>query len=132
MKKLLCLLALSLALILPHAARAESKQITSLNNTATQVFFICGGQKVTIVTISIPAAQTNGINMTYDGGSSAGGADPGTGTSGGGLQVLPGQTVSFYGPYVQGMKFSAVTQASTTVVNITTNAPAGTSTFPIN
>lgn len=127
--KHLILLLFSLGLC--AGAHAESKTVTTLNASAAQVFFI-PNSKVTIVTISVPAAQTNGVNITYDGGSSAGGADPGTGTSGGGLQILPGQTASFYGPYVAGMKFSGVTQASTSQVNITTNLPAGSSTFPIN
>lgn len=119
------------ALALCVGVRAESRTVTSLNSSAAQVFFIPNA-RVTIVSIQIPSTQTNGINFTYDGGSSAGGADPGTGTSGGGVQLLPGQTVSFYGPYVGGMKFSGVTQASTTQINITTNMPTGSSTFPIN
>jgi len=129
MKNKLTVLSIALALFLPLAARAELHQVTALNATATKQIII-PGNKVLILTIQNIGA--NAVNMTIDGGSAAGGQDPGTGATGNGLVLAAGQSVTMYGPWLQGIIISGVTQASTTTLNVTTNAPAGNSTFNTN
>lgn len=120
------LLAVSFAAL---SARAESKQVTTLTTGAAAVIII-PGQQVTVLTISNVGA--NAINFTFDGGSSAGGTDPSTGATGNGMPLAAGQTISFYGPYLKGIKLVAVMQTGTTTLNINTNAGRGNSSFPTN
>ena len=134
MKNLLSLLCLSLALFLPIAARAELHQVTALNATTTKQIIIPGSKVLVLIIQNIGA---NAVNVSIDGGSSAGGQDPGTGTTGNGMVIpaavsgVPG-TVVLYGPWFQGVIISGVTQASTTTLNVITNAPAGNSVFNTN
>ena len=111
------------------SARAESKQVTSLSTSAAAVIII-PGQQVTCLTISNVGSAA--VNITIDGGSSAGGTDPSTGATGNGMPIAAAQTVSFYGPYLAGIKIVAVMQTGTTTLNIITNAPRGNSSFPTN
>ena len=111
------------------SARAESKQVTSLSTSAAAVIII-PGQQVTCLTISNVGAAA--VNLTFDGGSAGGGTDPATGATGNGLPLAAGQSVSFYGPFVKGLRIMGVMQTSTTTLNITTNAKVGNSSFPTN
>ena len=134
MKTRLLSFLISLALFLPLAARAELHQVTALNATATKQIIIPGSKVLFVIIQNIGG---NAVNLSVDGGSSAGGNDPGTGASGNGLvlaaasQGVPG-TMVLYGPYVQGVIISGVTQAGTTTLNVITNAPNGNSTFNTN
>lgn len=127
MKKLFLIIALGLAAALAPAARAEAKQVTTLNTTTPKTIVVPGPQ-ATIVTITNTGSAA--INFTFDSGSAFGGVDPTTGATGLGQPLQPGQTASFYGPYVQGKRIVAIMQTGTTTINITTNAPLGNSTFP--
>lgn len=109
------------------SARAESKQVTTLTTGAASVIVI-PGQQVTILTISNVGAGA--VNITFDGGSAGGGTDPTTGATGRGQPLAAAQTLSFYGPFVKGLRIVAVMQTGTTTLNITTNAAVGNSTFP--
>lgn len=129
MKNKLSLLVIALAFFLPLAARAELHQVTALNATAAKVIVI-PGNKVLILTLQ--NIGSNQINLSIDGGSSAGGNDPGTGTTGNALILGAGQNVTLYGPWMQGIIISGVTGAGTTTLNVITNAPNGNSSFPTN
>ena len=129
--KIVRLLLLSLFAVCLTAlpCRAESKQVTTLTTSAAAVIVI-PGQQVTCLTISNVGAAA--VNLTFDGGSAGGGTDPATGATGKGLPLAAGQTVSFYGPFLKGLRVTAVMQTGTTTLNITTNAPVNNSTFPTN
>lgn len=109
------------------SARAESKQVTTLTTSAAAVIVI-PGQQVTCLTISNVGAAA--VNLTFDGGSAGNGTNPTTGATGRGLPLAAGQSVSFYGPFIKGLRVTAVMQTGTTTLNITTNANVGNSTFP--
>jgi hypothetical protein len=125
MKKLLVLILAVCFTAL--SARAESKQVTTLTTGAAAVIVI-PGQQVIVLTISNVGA--NAVNLTFDGGSAGGGTDPTTGATGRGQPLAAGQTISFYGPYLKGLRVTGVMQTGTTTLNITTNAAVGNSTFP--
>lgn len=116
------------------SVRAELHQVTALNATTTKQIMIVGNKVLVIIFQNIGA---NAINASIDGGSSMGGQDPGTGATANALVIpaavngVPG-TVVLYGPVFQGMIIVGLTQASTTTLNIITNAPLGSSTFPTN
>ena len=126
--KLNLILSFALALFLPLAARAELHQVTQLSATATKQIIIPGNK---VLILCIQNTGTNAVNLSIDGGSATGGNDPGTGT-GNGLVLAAGQSLSLYGPWLQGIIISGVTQTSTTVLNVSTNAPAGNSVFNTN
>lgn len=130
MKKFLLLLWLSL----PLALHAEIHQVTALNTSSAKVI-ITPGMKVTYIVIENIGA--NAVNISVDGGSANGGTDPTTGSTGLGL-VLPAAAngvpgiITIYAPTSQGVSITGIMQTSTTTLNVITNAPAGTSTFPTN
>ena len=132
MKRILGIVIVSLGLCL--SARAELHQVTQLNATTTKQIIIPGTKATVIIIQNIGA---NAVNLSIDGGSSAGGQDPGTGATGNGMVLpaassgIPG-TVVFYGPWFTGVIISGVTQAGTTTLNVITNAPAGNSVFNTN
>lgn len=121
------LFALALGLALASSAFAEAKQITTLNTTTAKTIVVPGPQ-ATIVTIT--NTGSNAINFTFDSGSAFGGVDPTTGATGLGQPLQPGQTASFYGPYVNGKRIVGIMQTGTTTINVTTNAPLNNSNFP--
>lgn len=127
MKKILCLLALSFGLCL--SARAELHQVTALNTTTTQTIIIPGTK---VLWVRIANVGANQVNVSADGGSSAGGADPSTGATGNGDPLAAGQRTTYYGPFVVGLKIVGVMAAGTTTLNVSTNAPVGSSVFPTN
>jgi hypothetical protein len=114
------------ALCLPLASQADSHQVTGLTSTATAVIAI--PHNVGVVTISVPAGQ-GAINITFDDGTSL----PTTGVTGNGQPIVAGSTFSIAGSVVNGKRIIAILQTSTTsVVNICTDGPAGTTLFPTN
>ena len=127
--KLNLILSFALALFLPLAARAELHQVASASTTTATVLIVPGSQ-VNVVTFQNVGA--NQINLSIDGGSSAGGQDPSTGASGNGLQLAAGQSVTLYGPWFRGTKIVGVMATGTTTINVITNAPFGNSLFPAN
>ena len=120
--------AVAAALAAP-AARAETKQVTTLSTASYSVIVTAGA---TVNCLTITNVGSNAVNITFDNGSARGGSDPTTGATGNGLPLAAGQTVSFYGPFIRGVQIEAIMQTGTTVLNICTDAPAHSSIFPTN
>jgi hypothetical protein len=127
MKNLFKILAsVLLASFVAAAAHAESAQITTLTTSAPKIIMQVGNVKG----FTISNIGSNAVNITWDGGSTAGGTDPTTGVGGIGQPLAAGQTLSFYGPPLQGKNIVAIMQSGTTILNIQGEAPKGTSVFP--
>ncbi len=121
-------LALVLLALAPFA-RAELHQVASASTTTATVLIVPGSQVNVVTFQNVGASQ---INLSIDGGSSAGGQDPSTGATGNGLQLAAGQSVTLYGPWFRGTKIVGVMATGTTTINVITNAPFGNSLFPAN
>lgn len=128
-------LALAFAALAPFA-RAETHQVAALTTSAVSTIIIPGGGTGSgkILWVSISNVGSNTVNITADGGTANGlnGTDPTTGATGNGIPIAPGQTIILWGPYVAGVPIRAIMATGTTTLNVGTNAPTGTSTFPTN
>ena len=126
MKKLISFLILAFSLT--AGLHAESALVTTLTTSSVKPLIVVG-PRANFVYIANASTGAQ-VNIAFDGGAANGGTDPTTGALGKGVWLPAGQWIAVPAQQYVGKTISAIMATGTTTLSVSTDAPAGNSTFP--